>query len=176
MNARQAPRGFGSMLRPDILQSVILRAALFCSIWWILTGGSAEAWPAGIGSVVLALTVSLWLLPPSPCRMVVGELPVFFAFFVASSVKGGMQVAEMALQPRLNLQPAMLEIPLRLPQEAERIFLVCMLSLLPGTLSTDLNGNRLQLHVLDSRLPIEQDVRNAELRVARLFGTCLESH
>lgn len=154
-----------------MLSSIILRTALFCAIWLVLTGGSFYGWYVGAITVMFAVIISLKLQPPSDQRIRLVRVPTFLLFFLTKSVAGGMQVAAMALRPRMQLRPAMMEMRLRLPHEPEQIFLASMLSLLPGTLSAGLEGNLLQLHVLDSGMRIEQEVRDAEAKVARLFGT-----
>jgi multicomponent Na+:H+ antiporter subunit E len=156
-----------------MLPAIIFRAGLFCAIWWTLSGGSFYAWYVGAITVTFAVIASLKLQPPGGQRIRLVQVPAFFLFFVIKSVAGGMQVAAMALRPRMRLRPAMLEMRLRLPHEPEQIFLVSILSLLPGTLSAGLEGNLLQLHVLDSDMRIEQEVRDAESKVAQLFGTRL---
>lgn len=154
-----------------MLRAILVRGAFFCLLWWMLTGGSFYAWTIGFATIAAALAVSIALHPPGMHRVRVGRVPGFFIFFLAQSIRGGIQVAAMALRPRMALHPEILELRLRLPHEAERIFLASILSLLPGTLSAGLAGNLLHLHVLDSRHPIEEEVRAAEHRVARLFGT-----
>jgi multicomponent Na+:H+ antiporter subunit E len=156
-----------------MLRTVIIRTALFCMLWWMLTGGNLYGWIVGAITIVIAVAVSVRLQPPGRQRIRLAGLPAFFIYFVAKSVAGGVQVAMMAGRPRIQLCPAMLEMRLRLPQEAERIFLACILSLLPGTLSAGLDGSLLRLHVLDANAAIEEEVREAESRVARLFGTKL---
>ena len=156
-----------------MMRAILVRGAFFCIVWWMLTGGSFYAWPVGLVTIALAVAVSIALYPPNMHRVRVRRVPGFFLFFLVKSIKGGVQVAAMALRPRLALHPEILELHLRLPHEAERIFLASILSLLPGTLSAGLDGNLLHLHVLDSRHPIEEEVRTAEDRVALLFGTVL---
>ena len=153
--------------------TIIVRAALFGAFWWVLTGGRADAWLFGAAVIALALAVSLRLQPPSAHGFSLIALLQFFVFFIVKSIKGGVQVAAMALRPRLDLQPTMLKIPLRLLGEEEQVFLISTLNLLPGTLSAVLEENCLQLHVLDARMPIEQDVRATEALVARVFRTRL---
>lgn len=157
-----------------MLRTILVRTALLCIVWWTLTGGSFYGWFVGLFTIVAALALSLRLHPPGDHRIRIAALPAFLAFFVTRSVAGGMQVAAMAMRPRMQLRPAMLEMHLRLPHETERILLASMLSLLPGTLSAGLDGNLLHLHVLDAHMPIEQEVRDAEARIARLFGTGLQ--
>lgn len=151
-------------------RALLLRAALGAIVWTVLSGGAPATWGIGLPALALAVALSLRLRPPGAPRFLVLGLPRFLAFFLFKSVKSGVQVAAMALRPRLDLRPAMLEIELRLPGETARIFLASTLNLLPGTLSCGLERQRLRLHVLDRRLPIERDVRQAEALVARLFG------
>lgn len=156
-------------------QAILARTALFVALWWVLTDGSGRAWGIGAGTVALATALSLWLQPAAGGHhFSVARLPRFLAFFLLRSVKSGTQVAVMALRPRLDLQPAIVDMRLRLPLEAERILLANILNLLPGTLSVGLDEDVLHLHMLDQRMPIEQGVRNAEIEVARLFGTNLQ--
>lgn len=151
--------------------SVLFRAAIFALLWWILTEGHAGFWPLGVAGVALATLLSVQLIPPAQNRFSLARLPHFFLFFLWSAFKGGTQVAAMALRPRLDLHPAILELELRLPDEGARMFLATTLSLLPGTLSCALEGRRLSLHILDDRGPIEAEVRAAEAQVRALFGS-----
>ncbi len=143
-------------------------------LWWILTEGSAVAWGVGLISVMLALVASLILLPPGPARLSPTGLAGFVGFFLVQSVKGGVQVARMALRPRLEMHPAMLKITMRLPEGHARLLLANTLNLLPGTLSAGLEHNQLRLHVLDERGPMEKEVREVETRIARMLGLPLE--
>lgn len=127
------------------------------------------SWKIGIPMVAVAVWASLRLHPPGSNRFSVTALPGFALFFVFNSIKAGAQVALMALRPRIKLQPAILDIPLQLEDEAAQIFLASLLSLLPGTLSAGLVEGGLKLHVLDDRLPTKQSVLEAELQIARLL-------
>lgn len=147
----------------------MVRLLLFAAIWWLLTGGSTKTWGLGALVVIAALTVSLRLLPPGPHHISLLSLLSFSIFFIVRSMIAGTQVAGYALRPRLDLQPVMLDVQLRLKHEPERVFLASTLSLLPGTLTASLEGRMLRLHVLDRRMPVEEEVRDVERRVARVF-------
>lgn len=152
-------------------RAIALRGALFCAIWWSLTGGHSDAWGVmGAVTIVAALVLSLMLTPPRASRFSLAGLAGFAGFFILQSIKGGVQVALMALRPRLDLRPGLLEIPLRLQERTGQIFLTNVLSLLPGTLGIGLEDNCLHLHVLNRRLPVTRDVRRAEKWVARMLG------
>lgn len=149
--------------------TVLRRAAAFAALWWILTDGTVGSWPIGMAGVVLATALSLRMLPPAGMRFTITGVPRFLAFFVWHAMKSGVQVALMALRPRLDLHPAILEFDLHLPDDSARLFLASTLSLLPGTLSCGLDGSRLFLHVLDGRGANDAAVLAAEARVADLF-------
>lgn len=148
----------------------LARGLAFALLWWVLTEGRSDSWGVGLVSVALATFASLWLWPSSGAgRLSIVGLFGFASFFLIESVKGGVQVAAMALRPRLDLEPALVEVPLTLPPGSATVLLVNTLSLLPGTLSVRIEGNRLRMHVLDARLPVLDAVRAAEARIARLF-------
>jgi multicomponent Na+:H+ antiporter subunit E len=149
---------------------VLWRSALFAVLWWALTDGRTDSWGVGSVSILAAVSLSLRLLPPVPTTVSRIGLLRFLLFFFLQSLRGGVQVAGFALRPRLSLRPGIHEIVLRLPEGIGRVLLANTLSLLPGTLSVGLEGNRLFLHVLDERVPAEAEVRNAENRVAQMLG------
>jgi len=151
------------------MSTLALRGALFALLWWMLSEGRSDGWAVGLVFIILALAVSLHLSPPRQYRLSPAGLLAYAGFFVVQSVRGGLQVAAMALRPRLALAPALIEVPLRLPPGPAVVLLTGTLSLLPGTLSVRLDGATLCLHALDGRLPIEYEVRAAEDRIARMF-------
>jgi multicomponent Na+:H+ antiporter subunit E len=152
-----------------VLRSALRRAFVLSLVWLILTGAAPGSLAIGIVSVVLALAISV-TLRPSAMALHAARLPGFLVFFLLRSLQGGAQVAALALRPRLALQPVMLELDLQLHSESARLFLATTVSLMPGSLACGLDGKRLQLHVLDRRMPAERQVREAEARVAHLFG------
>lgn len=158
-----------------LAESLLLRAGVIATLWWILAEGSFLAWGVGLASIVLALIVSLVLLPPAPSRLSLLGAASFLGFFLLQSFSGGVQVARMALRPRPDLRPAVLDIPLRLPEGGARILLAATLNVLPGTLSAGLEGGHLRMHVLDQRFPAESAVRAVETRIARLLSLSMQA-
>lgn len=150
------------------------RALLFAFLWWVLAEGRWEAWGLGAVAAVVAVAAATWaslyLLPPSRRNFAIGGFLGFAAFFLWNSLRGGAQVAWMALRLRPGLRPALLEIELALPAGAPRVLMLNTLGLMPGTLGVRLDGDRLKLHVLDERLPVAAGARTLEAHIARLFG------
>ncbi|HSM20712.1 MAG TPA: Na+/H+ antiporter subunit E [Rubrivivax sp.] len=151
--------------------TLIVRTLCAMLLWWVLAGGSA--WAFGLPVVALAVGASMALQPTRRVHIRPLGLLRFLAFFALRSLHAGFDVARRAFSPGLPIAPAIVDHRLRLPVGPTRVFLADTMSLLPGTLSTALDGDRLRLHVLDTGLPHEQELRTAEAAVAALFNEVL---
>lgn len=153
------------------LRSIATQVALLALLWWVLSGGRADAWPFGAVAIGAALAVQ-WRLRGAPGASIAPTaLLPYLWFFLTASVRGGLQVALRAVRPHPGLHPAVIDLPLRLTDPAERLFLASTMSLMPGTLSVGLDKAVLQVHVLDRELAPLDELRRAERHVARLFGS-----
>jgi multicomponent Na+:H+ antiporter subunit E len=148
--------------------TVASRSLLFALVWWMLTEGDAQSWWFGIPAVTCAMIVSMALLPAVP--LVWRELPGFTPFFLWRSLQGGGDVAWRAFHPGMPIAPAVIDHPLGLPEGLPQVLMVNIVSLLPGTLSTALDGRVLRVHVLDSRGNFLTELKAVEHRVAKLCG------
>ena len=81
-----------------MVQSIFLRGLSFVVLWWILAEGRLDGWLLGGVAVAAASWTSIKLLPPGkqPIRLA-GRIG-FLRFFLWNSLRGGMQVAGMALR------------------------------------------------------------------------------
>jgi multicomponent Na+:H+ antiporter subunit E len=149
---------------------LILRVLAFAALWWVLAEGRTQAWWLGLVAAAVATAASVAVLPPVRGKFRLRAAVDFFAYFLWQSVRGGAQVAAMALRRRIDLRPAMVELPLALPPGAPRVLITAAFGLMPGTVGVRLEGERLRVHVLDERLPVMQEARELEARIARLFG------
>lgn len=150
--------------------ALTLRGVGFAALWWVLAEGSAEAWWLGLAAVAVATAASVAVLPPRRGAFHFQAASGFVGYFLWQSVRGGAQVAAMALRPRIDLRPAMVELTLALPPGAPRVLITAALGLMPGTVGVRLDGERLKIHVLDERFPVVEEARKLEARIARLFG------
>jgi multicomponent Na+:H+ antiporter subunit E len=150
---------------------VLTRTLLFALVWWALSDGSAQSWWVGAPAVALAVITSVALLAPVP--LVWWQLLKFVPVFLWRSLQGGADVAWRALDPRLPIAPRMIDYPLRLPSGLPRVMLVNIMSLLPGTLSAELHGQVLKVHVLDGRGDVLPELEALERSVARISGVTL---
>lgn len=114
-----------------MMGAILLRGAAFALVWWMLAEGRADSWGVGMVSVAAAVSASLYLSPPGAGRLSLAGLPGFAGFFLMQSFRGGAQVAAQAFRPRIDLAPALLELPVTLPEGPPRALLVNTLNLLP---------------------------------------------
>jgi multicomponent Na+:H+ antiporter subunit E len=145
-----------------------MRALWFALLWWILTDGAQGSWPVGVPVVLLALFASIKLMPAASWSL--PGIARFVPFFLWHSLRAGADVAGRALRPRMPISPALIDWPWRLPPGLPRVLMANTVSLLPGTLSAELNDACLRVHVLDDRHSFESEFLVIEARVAGLLG------
>lgn len=151
-----------------MMRTVATRVLVFAVLWWLAVEGAGTAWGLGLLAVGAATATSFYLWPQGR-SLSLTALPAFLAFFLWQSFKGSLQVARLALRPRLALDPALIEIKLSLPEGAPRTAFTAVLGLMPGSLGIHLTGDRLLVHVLDARLLVTRDAAALQAHIARLF-------
>lgn len=146
----------------------VRRVTLFAVLWWILTGGAAASWLLGVPVILVAawLSQTLWVDPP----LSLGGVVRFVPWFAYQSLDGAIDVARRALRPAMPLHPGLVRHRLRLPSGVSRVSLANVVSMLPGTLSAELDGEELVIHALDTRQDLHEMVRDLEPRIAAVFG------
>lgn len=159
------------MSGPRNTYSTILSAAywliLFVALWLLLAGNAG--WYLGLPSAIAATVVALRLqLAPLPIRPL--ALPQFVGRFLLAAIIGGWDVARRALHPRLPIAPEWVDYPVRSNHRQVRLLLSSLVGLLPGTLATGIQGDRLRLHVLDAGSDWQRQVAALERSLCRLFG------
>ncbi len=149
------------------LGDAILRAGLLAAIWWMVTQGAASSWIIGVPTVAAATAVSLVLVPRLALPRL-SAIPAFALFFLRESVRGGYDVTRRAFHPDVPLEPDFVTVSVAELGRAQRLFFLIVLSLLPGTLSCRLEGDRLLVHVLDRNLDISETLDTLTRRIAQL--------
>lgn len=149
------------------VQTVLFRVVLFALIWWVLVDGATDSWPIGLPVTVLATMLSVLLLPPTSWSLV--GIARFIPFFIWQSIRGGVDVASRALHPKLPISPGLYDYPLRLPPGLPRVFMANIASLLPGTLSVELKGANLHVHVLDKTGAFAEQFFALENKLVAIF-------
>ena len=151
---------------------MLRRLGALIALWWVLDEGRTDGWWFGALVIAGALYARTFFpLEAKAWRWSLPGLLRFIPYFLLLSLHGGWDVARRAFRREMLLQPSLFSYAIRLKSPTARIFFTHVISLLPGTLSTDLRDGSLQIHAL---FGAPQELREAtarlEARVADLFG------
>ena len=123
---------------------------------WIGLRGSADLATFLVGAVVSVAAAWANRLPwrgrLSPARLLRGLVlccQMLFRFAVDLSA-ANMRQLRLVLSPSLRVRPRWIRFTTRLERPATRLLLGVLISLTPGTVTEELNGNEYVIHVLDA--------------------------
>lgn len=157
------------------LPDMLVRTVILALLWWIIAQGQAGAWLIGLPAVVLAAMASIYLGRAKLPRISLTGLASFIALFLRESLRGGLDVARRTLAPQLRIRPGFKHYHLRLSEPSARVLMINCIGLLPGTLAARLDGDQVELHLLNAGDDPEPELIRLEQAIARLFGLSLET-
>lgn len=140
---------------------IAAHGVFFASLWAILTGN--RGWSVGLPAVLLATWVSC--LATAAPRWSLTALAAFVPYFIVNSLRGGIDVARRAVDPALSIAPAIVRLELGLQTAGARVLMANVVTLLPGTLSADLDDATLSVHVLNAADDHLAMLRDLERRI-----------
>jgi multicomponent Na+:H+ antiporter subunit E len=143
-------------------------AATLTLLWWVLT--NSAGWYFGAVAIAAATLVSLAFMPQwqPPWRWL--NLMRYILYFLGKSLQGGIDVSYRAFHPALPLQPVWHYYPLRLPPGRGRVLFVSVISLLPGTLSADLDDQAVRVHALNNNPNTVAELQQLEEYIAAMLS------
>jgi multicomponent Na+:H+ antiporter subunit E len=167
-----------------------LTLALFAL--WVMLSGKLDALHLLMGAAsVITITLGtqrLFLLPPAigpaalhpvqalPWRRLVLYVPWLFWQVVVSSI----QVAYAVLHPAMPISPRLLRFRMELPHNLARLTLATSITLTPGTITLDVDGDEFLVHTLTdvSATGLNPAAGRAAMpqRVAALYSQPQQSH
>jgi len=148
-----------------LLSLVVL--AIWLMLWDALTAGTVAL------GVVVALAIPVFarrFWPDAPRVRRYGPLAAYLGRFVWDILVANLSVAVSVVRSNSELQPTFLEIPLEIDHPFLITILANTISLTPGTVSSNVAGDRghLLVHCLDCEDPDEQIRQIKERYEARL--------
>jgi len=141
------------MNAPQIKHYLILTSILFL-LWILLTGSTApaELLTGLVVAIVAALATSrielfegLKLGLATPWALI-----RYLLHFLIALVKANLDLARRILTPSLPIQPAIVEIRTELKSDLGKLLLANSITLTPGTLTVDVQQDRLLVHWVDA--------------------------
>lgn len=155
------------------VRRILFRTAWFVLAWIIVSEGDLGSLAMGVPFAVLAAMMSTALIPRDIPRISAPGALRYLGFFVIQSILGGVDVAARALRPSLPLDPGCIWYPIRVAGRPARVLFADTISLLPGTLSARIDGDRLEVHMLDTCAESIEGLVALEDRVGAVFGQTL---
>lgn len=153
----------------DRIVGMLSTAILFAGLWWVLSDGSVASWLIGLPALASAAWASRRLDGLSAARVSLLGLARFVPFFLWQSLRGGVDVALRTLAPRMRIRPGFSHYRTGLNTPSARTLFVNCVSLLPGTLAADLQGEWLEIHALSIESDPHAELARLERVVARVF-------
>ena len=147
-------------------------------IWGGLTGFRLDTLYFGAPAVLLGAGL-VFVIPPAPgWRLSPRGAIVFAMWFAVQSFRGAVDVSVRAFSPEMPLRPGFRRYRPALPAGAPRVMFLNTITLLPGTLSAEVEDESegqtgtgaVIVHMLDTRADLQADMRALEARIAALFA------
>lgn len=150
-------------------------AATFLFLFWLILTGSFHPVDLAVG-LLLSVVLGGWALylfrdagAPVISPGQVLALLLYLGTLVRMIVAAAMQVARLVLDPGLPVHPVTITHRTRLTREVSRVALANSLTLTPGTLTVDMEGDLLHVHCLEPRFAELLETGELERRIARVF-------
>lgn len=142
---------------------------MLAAVWAVLTEGAPHGLIPAAVTILAAAMASIAVVPPRTLVLNPGAVLSFIPYFLFQSLRGGLDVAVRAFRPGLPLRPAVVVLPVRLPDGPARVALASAASLLPGTLAVRVTRDALHLHVLDEHADVPASIAELERRIAAML-------
>jgi len=137
-------------------------------LWLVFDG--LDGWPVGLLAALTGAGLAARLADSEPFWWNPLRLVEFAGFFLVESFRGGIDVAWRSLHPRVPVAPRFFDYEIQVPEGQPSTLLISVISLLPGTLSAELQCDERILVVHTLADGGEESVARLERRIARLFS------
>ncbi len=132
-----------------------LMATVMLWLMWLVLTWSLDPQEMGVGAGVAALTALFTSQSPSmgarvlfnPVRLIRAVLYVPFLF--VEIVRANVDVAKRVISPKLDINPGLVRVKTTLKSPVARLILANSITLTPGTLTVDMEGEDLFIHWID---------------------------
>lgn len=145
--------------------------------FWLLLNGSLATDVLLVGAVaalVITLIFRNGLSVVSEFRFTPRALmtaPVYVAYFLKELVKSNLKLAGLVLSPSLPLHPGIVKVRTRLKNPMGRLLLANSITLTPGTLTVEMEGEWLYIHWVTVE---SEDIEGATASIVSGFEGYLE--
>jgi len=144
-------------------------------VFWLIISGSFRPFDLVLG-LVLAVAVGWWAdkalwageAEPLPVRVWL-RVPGYLLYLIKEIIVAALYVAERVVDPRLGIAPTMHTHRVHFESETARVAFANSITLTPGTLTVDVDGDTFIIHCLNASFSDGISSGEMERRVARTF-------
>lgn len=160
----------GPRARPISSQFLALKAiALF--VLWVMLSASFDWIHLGLG-LVLSFTVA-WInsghSPFIPKFRLWGNIFLYLPWLFVKIVQSSLHVTKLILHPALPIDPRLIDVEANLGHQAAVVLLGNSITLTPGTITAEVDRNKLIVHALDESSGEDVTKKIIESKIAAVF-------
>lgn len=154
-------------------------AGLFVALllFWVLLNGSLAGDVLVVGTIAAVLIAVFfrghlgWFSELRPTPKALATTVAYVFYYLKELVKSNVNVASIVLSPDLPIKPGIVTVRTRLKSAMGRMLLANSITLTPGTLTVDIDGEFLHIHWVTVDSP---DIEGATQAIVAGFERYLE--
>lgn len=164
--------------RPSTRRALVFQAVALMTLWLILSG-KFDLLHMGMGAASVALVMwfnyriqSVQLGSETMLdwgRVNYGRLLLYIPWLFIEIIKASLDVAYAVLHPRMPIDPELIRFRTKLPTAGAQVILGNSLSVMPGTVTIEINGDEFLIHSLMPKSYATLADGSVPNRVVRLF-------
>ncbi len=138
-------------IKRDLTGSIFIAVLLL--IFWLLISGDFDLQHLVTGLILAIILTIFWnqltIHERGKTRFTWRQFRIFlryFFFLALEIIKANFMVAFIVLSPRMPISPGMIVLKVTLKKDLPRVFYANSITMTPGTISVDLEGDRLLVH------------------------------
>ncbi len=155
------------------MKTVIATGALFA--FWLALSASLRPLDLAIG-LVLSVLLGLWAArflwgddAPLLSARQAARFVLYIPRLLAAIVVAAVQVAEVVLQPHMDIEPRLIRHRTRFERDISRVTFANSITLTPGTLTVDVEDDTFVIHCIAERFADDITSGELERKITRIF-------
>jgi multicomponent Na+:H+ antiporter subunit E len=141
-------------------------AALF-AVWLVLTQ-SPDPFHLALGMLSALVIARLHTTGPAVPGVRWAALPIYLPWLIWQVVLSGLHLCSLILHPRLPIDPKLVTYKTTLRDPAALTIFGNSITLTPGTITAEVNGDQLVVHAMDDASA--SGLGDMEKQIVRVFG------
>jgi multicomponent Na+:H+ antiporter subunit E len=154
-----------------ISSKFFISKAMVLFVFWILLSASFEWIHLGLG-LIFSFAVAWSNAGHStfvPKFRLWSRILLYFPWLFYKIVKSSLHLSKLILHPALPIDPQLISVESELNHHAAVVLLGNSITLTPGTITAEVDRNKLIVHALDKALSEDVTSKKIELKIAKIF-------